>query len=61
MSILRTGAIMKSYVVPAVAILLITVVLVVINELTETTFIQDYALLFIVAAMLFGVWLGKRR
>ncbi len=52
---------MKSYVVPAVAILLITVVLVVINELTETTFIQDYALLFIVAAMLFGVWLGKRR
>ena len=60
-SISRIGAIMKNYLVPALAILLITIVLVAINELTELTFIQDYALLFIVAAMLFGVWLGKRR
>ena len=52
---------MENYFVPAVAILLITIVLVVINELTELTFIRDYALLFIVGAMLFGVWLGKRR
>lgn len=51
---------MKNYVVPAVAILLITAVLVAVNEFTEVTFIQDYALLFIVAAMFFGVWLGKR-
>jgi len=51
---------MKSYVVPAAAILLITTVLVVVNEFTEVTFIRDYALIFIVAAMLVAVWLGKR-
>jgi len=56
----RIGAIMKSYVVPAAAILLITTVLVVVNEFTEVTFIRDYALIFIVAAMLVAVWLGKR-
>ena len=50
---------MKNYLIPAIGITIATIILVVINELTEMTFIKDYALLFIVAAMLFGVWLAK--
>ncbi|WP_411358067.1 hypothetical protein [Pseudidiomarina salilacus] len=51
---------MKNYLFPAVSIVIVTVILVTINQLTEFTFVQDYALLFIIAAMLFGVWLGKK-
>jgi hypothetical protein len=50
---------MKNYLIPAIGIIITTIILVVINEFTEMTFIKDYALLFIVAAMLFGVWLAK--
>lgn len=50
---------MKNYFIPAIGIIITTIILVVINEFTEMTFIKDYALLFIIAAMLLGVWLGK--
>ncbi|MBD3307224.1 hypothetical protein GF348_12645 [candidate division KSB3 bacterium] len=50
---------MQRYFLPAVGIVLVTITLVAINEFTETTFIKDYALIFIVAGMLFGVWLTK--
>jgi len=44
---------------PATGIIIVTIILIVINELTELTFIKDYALIFIIAGMLFGVWLTK--
>jgi hypothetical protein len=44
---------------PALGIIIVTVILVAINELTELTFVKDYALIFIIAGMLFGVWLTK--
>lgn len=50
---------MKRYLIPAVAIVLVTVGLVAINEFTELTIVEDYALILIVAAMLLGVWLSK--
>jgi ABC-type Mn2+/Zn2+ transport system permease subunit len=50
---------MKDYFVPAIGIIVVTIILVVINELTETTFIKDYALILIIAAMLLGVGLTK--
>ena len=53
------NTLMKNYIFPAIAIIITTIVLVAINELTELTFIKDYALLLIIAAMLFGMWLGK--
>ncbi|MBS0011352.1 MAG: hypothetical protein KFF49_08070 [Bacteroidales bacterium] len=50
---------MKNYFIPAIGIIIVTIILVVINELTEMTFIKDYALIFIIAAMLLGVGLAK--
>ncbi len=50
---------MKNYIFPALGIIIVTVILVAINEFTETTFIKDYALILIIAAMLLGVWLAK--
>jgi hypothetical protein len=50
---------MQKKILPAVGIIVVTVILVAINEFTEMTFIKDYALIFIIAGMLFGVWLTK--
>lgn len=50
---------MQSKFLPALGIIVVTVILVAINELTELTFIKDYALMLIIAGMLFGVWLTK--
>lgn len=50
---------MRDKIIPAIGIVVVTIVLIVINELTDTNFIQDYALIFIIAAMLLGVWLAK--
>ena len=50
---------MKHQFLPALGIVLVTIVLVAINEFTEMTFIKDYALIFIIAGMLFGVWLSN--
>lgn len=48
---------MRNYLIPAVGIVLVSVILLALNEWTETTVIRDYAYFFIVAAMLLGVWL----
>ena len=40
--------------------MLVTMILVGLNEWTEWTVVRDYAFVFIVAAMLFGLWLEKR-
>jgi hypothetical protein len=45
---------------PAIGIVIVTLILLAINELTDATFIKDYALIFIIAGMLFGVWLTKQ-
>jgi len=50
---------MKKKFLPAIGIIIVTIILVAINELTALTFIKDYALIFIIAGMLFGVWLTK--
>lgn len=50
---------MKNYLIPAIGIILTTIVLVLINEYTETTLIRDYAYLLIVVAMLLGVVLAR--
>ncbi len=50
---------MQKKILPAVGIIVVTIILVAINEFTNMTFIKDYALLFIIAGMLFGVWLTK--
>lgn len=44
---------------PALGIILVAIILIVINEFTELTFIKDYALMFIIGGMLLGVWLTK--
>jgi hypothetical protein len=50
---------MKRFLIPAAGIVLVTVGLIAVNEFTELTIVEDYALIFIVAAMLLGVWLAK--
>ena len=50
---------MKDYFRPAIGIIITTIILVIINQFTEITFIKDYAFLFIVGAMLLGVELTK--
>lgn len=50
---------MKNYSLPAIGIIITAIILIVINEFTEMTFIKDYALILIIAAMLLGVWLAK--
>ena len=50
---------MNKKILPAAGIIIVTIILVTINELTELTFIKDYALIFIIAGMLFGTWLTK--
>jgi hypothetical protein len=50
---------MHSYKWPAIGIISVTVILLLINQFTETTFIQDYAFLFIIAGMFVGIYLGR--
>ena len=50
---------MKKKILPALGIIIVAIILVVINEFTELTFIADYALIFIIAGMFFGLWLSK--
>ena len=51
---------MKKITLPALAIILVTIILVIINEYTAWTWISDYALILIIAGMFLGVWLVKR-
>tara|TARA_B100001059_G_scaffold162705_1_gene162233 strand:- start:201 stop:380 length:180 start_codon:yes stop_codon:yes gene_type:complete len=50
---------MKKKILPALGIIIVAIILVVVNEFTELTFISDYALIFIIAGMFFGLWLSK--
>ena len=50
---------MKKKILPALGIIIVAIMLVVVNEFTELTFISDYALIFIIAGMFFGLWLSK--
>lgn len=50
---------MKNKIFPALGIVVVTIVLLLINEFTETTFIKDYALLFIIAGMFLGFGLAR--
>ena len=50
---------MKSYKWPAIGIITVAIALLIINNLTESTFVKDYALLFIIAGMFVGVFLGR--
>lgn len=48
---------MQKKLLPALGIVVVAVILVVINEFTATTFIKDYALVFIIAGMFLGMGL----
>jgi hypothetical protein len=48
---------MNKKILPAVGIIVVTIILVTMNEFTELTFIKDYALIFIIVGMLLGGWL----
>jgi hypothetical protein len=50
---------MKDRIFPMVAIIIVAIILILINEYTELTFIKDYALIFIIAGMFFGLWLSN--
>lgn len=50
---------MKNYLIPAIGVIVVTIILVVINEYTETTLVRDYAYFFIIGAMLLGVALTR--
>jgi len=50
---------MNKKILPAVGIIIVAIILVVINQFTDTTIIKDYALLFIIAGMFLGMWITK--
>ena len=48
----------KSY-YPAIGIIAVTIILLIINQFTDSEIIQYYALVWIVAGKFFGKWLAK--
>jgi len=50
---------MNKYVLPASGIIIVTVILVSVNQFTESTIVKDYALVFIIAGMFAGIGLTK--
>lgn len=48
-----------NYLVPAIGIVIVTTILVMINEFTNTTLVRDYALILIIAGMFLGMGLTK--
>jgi hypothetical protein len=50
---------MNKKILPVLAIILVTIALLVINNLTESKSIKDYALIFIISGMFLGVWASK--
>ena len=50
---------MNKNLLPAIGIIVVASILLALNEFTESTFIKDYAYLFIIAAMFLGVALTK--
>jgi len=51
---------MRHSLIPFLGIVLVTMMLVALNEWTEWALVRDYAFVFIVAAMLLGLWLEKQ-
>lgn len=51
---------MRQSLIPFLGIVLVTMILVALNEWTEWAVVRDYAFIFIVAAMLLGLWLEKQ-
>ena len=50
---------MNKNILPATGIIVVTIILLALNEFTEMTLIKDYALIFIISGMLLGVALTK--
>ena len=50
---------MRETLILFLCIILITMILVALNEWTEWVVVRDYAFVFIVVAILFGSWLEK--
>lgn len=50
---------MKKNMIPAIGIVIVTLILLALNQFTELTFIKDYSLIFIISGMLLGVGLTK--
>jgi uncharacterized membrane-anchored protein YitT (DUF2179 family) len=50
---------MSKKTLPALGIIIVALILVVINEFTNTTIIKDYALIFIIAGMFLGMGLTQ--
>lgn len=50
---------MNKKILPAVGIIIVAIILAVLNQVTDTTIIKDYALLFIIAGMFLGMWITK--
>jgi len=44
---------------PVAGIIVVTIILLTINQFTESTIIKDYALIFIISGMILGVSLTK--
>lgn len=51
---------MRQSLIPFLGIVLVTMILVALNEWTEWAVVRDYAFIFIVVAMLLGLWLEKQ-
>lgn len=50
---------MQEYKWPAIGIIFVTVILLLANYIFDSDFISDYALLFIIAGMFIGIYLGR--
>jgi len=50
---------MNKKILPALGIIIVAIILIVINEVTHTTIIKDYALIFIIAGMFLGMGITK--
>ena len=50
---------MKNYLFPAGGIIVVTIILLLVNRFTDSSIIQDYALIWIISGMFLGTGLAK--
>ena len=50
---------MKRNLIPAIAIIVVAILLLLVNRYSSTTVLKEYAYLFIIAAMLFGYGIAR--
>ena len=50
---------MNKNLLPAIGIIVVAIILLALNKFTETTFIKDYAFVFIISGMFLGIALTK--